>query len=92
MRGIEDTEQPNPRLENRRIRVSDILYALMEDNPNEQFEVWNIEQHKVFGAIQYYWQKNQSLRSGNKMKMNMRHRTWKRLMTLFELGMDLEIR
>ena len=56
MRGVEESEQPNPRLEEQRIRVSDILYALRDENPTEQFETWGIEQYKVFGAIQYYWQ------------------------------------
>ncbi len=56
MRGIKDTDFPNPRLEDRRIRVSDILYTLLDDDPNEQFEFWDLEQYKVFGAIQYYWQ------------------------------------
>lgn len=56
MRGIEDSEYPNPRLEGIRVTVLDVLTALTTDDPNEQFEQWGVEQYKVFGAIQYYWQ------------------------------------
>lgn len=62
MRGVEDIDFPNPRLQGRRIRVFDVLSALMGENPNEQFEFWDLEQHKVFGAIQYYWQNKDEFR------------------------------
>lgn len=56
VRGIEDTDFPNPRLQGRRINIFDILTALFNEDPNEQFEYWNLEQYKVFAAIQYYHQ------------------------------------
>jgi hypothetical protein len=55
MRGIQDSEFVNSRVEGRCVRVSDILFTLLHDNPNEQLNYWNLEQYKVFAAIQHYW-------------------------------------
>jgi len=62
MRGIEDSEFINPRVEGRRIRVSDILFTLLQDNPNEQFEEWSLEEHEVYAAIQHYWTNKEDYR------------------------------
>jgi hypothetical protein len=56
MRGIQDSEFVNSRVEGRRIRVSDILFTLLDENPNEQFNDWSIKQYKLYAAIQHYWQ------------------------------------
>jgi len=61
MRGIQDSEFVNPRVEGRRIRVSHILFTLLQDNSNEQFNDWSLEQYKVYAAIQHYWQNKEEL-------------------------------
>lgn len=55
MRGIQNPDFVNPRIEGSRIRVSNILYALEMDSPEDQFEEWDIEQYKIYAAIQHYW-------------------------------------
>jgi uncharacterized protein (DUF433 family) len=55
MRGIQNPDIVNPRIEGSRIRVSNILFALQMDSPVEQFERWGLEEYQVYAAIQHYW-------------------------------------
>lgn len=55
MDGISDKPRhDDPRIEGRRIRVSDILYSLSKDEPLEQLYFWEIQEYKVDAAVDYY--------------------------------------
>jgi hypothetical protein len=50
MRGIQNPEFINPRVEDSRIRVSNILYALEMDSPEEQLEEWLEDERQEYDA------------------------------------------
>lgn len=57
MKELEDAPRDDPRIQGRRIRVSDILYSFYREDdtdPLDQLYYWEIEQEKVENAVEYY--------------------------------------
>lgn len=55
MNGLTATPRhDDPRIADRRIRVSDILYALAMDEPLENLYFWGVQEYKIDAAVAYY--------------------------------------